>query len=125
MDEKIQTEKPSESSGLDETLKFLEDKVKEAEKKPKRGHYKQKECPYCHQMVGNLGNHVKLKHAAETPPAEVTKEELLGVPTVEPKAHKKLELIPTTYYCTDCKAELRKGEETCWHCGAVMNWEGL
>jgi hypothetical protein len=95
------------------------------QKGKKRGQYKQKECPYCHQFVGNLGNHVKMKHPAETPPVEVTKEELLGVLPVTPAPPKPAELTTTVYFCTDCKAELRKGEENCWHCGAVMNWEGI
>lgn len=91
--------------------------------KPKkaRGHYGQKECPFCHRIVGNLPNHVKLKHPAESPPAsEPTKDTLLG-------GHKP---PPTTtpsnkYYCLECNGVLRKGEETCWQCGISLNWEGI
>jgi len=91
----------------------------------KRGQYKQKECPFCHVFVGNLGNHVNMKHPGETPPLEITKDELLGVKGTTPLPKKATELTPPTYFCTDCKAELRKGEEKCWNCGAVMNWEGI
>jgi hypothetical protein len=87
-------------------------------KHPKRGNYKQKECPYCHAMVGNLGNHVRLKHPTEAPPREITKETL-----VEGKLP-KAEDAPT-YYCTTCHAELRKGENPCWNCGATLVWEGI
>lgn len=52
-------------------------KPKEA-KESKRGHYRKVECPFCHSMVGNLGNHVKLKHPAEAQQTPVTKETLLG-----------------------------------------------
>jgi hypothetical protein len=111
------------TDSVSETLKFLEDKVKSEKKKPV--HYKQKECPYCKKHVGNLGNHVKMKHPAETPPAEITKEELLGGKTTTPAPKKTSELTPLTYFCTDGKAELRKGENPCWNCGAAMNWEGI
>lgn len=94
-------------------------KAKEAVKKG-RGHYQQKECPYCHIHVGNLGNHIRMKHPTETPPVELTKENLLkgkATPlTIEPAP---------VYYCTSCKAKLRKGENPCWHCGATLNWEGI
>jgi hypothetical protein len=92
----------------------------------KRGQYKQKECPYCHIHVGNLGNHIHMKHPAESPPVEITKEEILGIKKAETPGQKKAtEVTPPTYFCTECKAELRKGEEKCWNCGAVMNWEGI
>lgn len=131
MAEKTQAEK---QSGLDETLKFLEgelDKKKPGDNgKGKRGSYKQKECPYCHSMVGNLGNHVKMKHQAEakdTPPVpapqELKKSDLLT--GSQPKATKDMELTSPTYYCQDCRAELRKGESECWNCHAVLNWEGI
>jgi len=122
-----QAPEPAGGTGLTETLEFLEGEMtaKKDEKK-KRVHYQQKECPYCHAMVGNLGNHVKLKHPGEIPPPpELTKEDLLGVPSKEPKPKPPTELNPPTYYCTDCKAELRAGENPCWNCGAVLNWEGL
>lgn len=133
MDKKIVPVKPSESGGLSDTLKFLEGEM--GAKKPgkndkgKRGSYKQKECPYCHTMVGNLGNHVKMKHQAEAkdtpapPPAELTKQDLL--PGAVPKEKKDSELTSPVYYCQDCKAELRKGESECWNCHAVLNWEGI
>ena len=97
-------------------------------KQPKRGAYKKKECPYCGKMVGNLGNHVKMAHpreaaAAVAPPA-ITKEDLIN-----PGAVKREAPVPTvgdtTYYCQDCKAELRKGETECWHCGEKLLWEGV
>ncbi len=120
-------------SNLKETLKFLEGNV-EAKKpgynnKGKRGNYKQKECPYCHQMVGNLGNHVKMKHQAEVkdnpapPPRELAKQDL--IPGAEPKIIQAHDLTVLIYYCQDCKAELRKGEMECWNCHAVLNWEGI
>ena len=87
---------------------------------PKRGHYQQKECPYCHVMVGNLGNHVKLKHPTESsPPAEMTKESLLGKKPATPPPKE------TKYYCQNCRAVLRKGEEACWQCGTILNWKGI
>lgn len=89
-------------------------------KKSPRGHYAQKECPYCHTHVGNLGNHIKMKHAADEPPLELTKESLL--------TGKKEHLLKTNapiYYCNDCHAELRKGEAACWNCHKVLNWTGL
>lgn len=85
----------------------------------KRGSYKQKECPYCHAHVGNLGNHIRLKHpAAAKEKIELTKEDLLAG-----KA-KPLSDEPT-YYCIDCKAELRKDENPCWHCGKYLDWTGV
>jgi hypothetical protein len=96
----------------------------------KRGAYKQKECPYCHKHVGNLGNHVKQKHQAEVkdspplqPPAELTKQDLL--PGDVPKMKNEAKLTSPVYYCEDCHAELRKGESECWHCHSVMDWEGI
>jgi hypothetical protein len=94
------------------------------QKGKKRGQYKQKECPYCHVHVGNLGNHVKMKHPTETgaQPLELTKEKLLGS-EVLPK--KDTEITPVTYYCSDCKAEVRKGESNCWNCQAALLWDGI
>lgn len=99
-------------------------------KTEKRGHYKQKECPYCHIHVGNLGNHINLKHPAErakVPPVDLTKQDLLGETKKHPADETPAEVKKANqlYYCQDCKAELRQGEETCWHCGAVLNWEGI
>lgn len=87
-------------------------------KEPKRGHYKQKECPYCHKYVGNLGNHVKLKHPLEHPPEYLTKERLL-----DKKRTPQNEGV--TYACLQCHAEIRKGETSCWNCGKFLNWEGI
>ncbi len=135
MDKKTEAPPPSESQGFDATLKYLESEIKMDKKqgdnnKGKRGHYQQKECPYCHAMVGNLKNHVSLKHQAEAgeapplpAPQELTKDDL--VTGSEPKAKKDNELKPPVYFCQDCKAELRKGESECWNCRAVLNWEGL
>ena len=94
-------------------------KPKEA-KESKRGHYRKVECPFCHSMVGNLGNHVKLKHPAEAQQTPVTKETLLGQQKPPPSVE-----APPVYYCVECKAKLRKGENPCWHCGAKLNWEGI
>jgi hypothetical protein len=103
--------------------------------KPKRGHYQQKECPYCHSMVGNLGNHVKLKHPGNDPnppaPAKPTMEEMLGKETPKPEKPAEIKKAEAFYFCTTCAnegekaARVRSGEETCWRCGAVLNWEGL
>lgn len=121
---------------IKETIEFLEGKgpklagksksIKPPPETKKRVHYKERECPYCHIHVRNLGNHVKQKHPAapgESPPppapVELTKEALLGT------GPKEVSIGHEIYYCSDCKAELRKGENPCWHCGATMNWEGL
>lgn len=95
------------------------EKPEKPEKKG-RGHYRQKECPYCHNHYGNLGNHIKLKHPLEELPAELTMESLT----------QKKKVVPDTpgssiYYCTNCRAELRKGENPCWNCGNTLLWEGL
>lgn len=94
----------------------------------KREHYRQKECPYCGVHVGNLGNHIRMKHGEqakaeghtlETP--EVSKEALLSG-----EKPKKPELVNVPiYYCTACRAKLKKGENPCWHCGEYLNWEGV
>jgi len=97
----------------------------EDKKSGKRGHYRQKECPFCHAFVGNLPNHIKGKHPTEAekiPPQEITKGQLLGV---EPKPPKPKSPGDTIYYCTNCKAELRKGETPCWNCGEDLIWEGI
>lgn len=92
------------------------------EKKKKRGGYKQKECPYCKVMVGNLPNHIKLKHPAEATQAvqALTKDDILS-------GHAKENIIhgQKTYACADCHAEIRKGESECWHCGETLVWEGI
>jgi len=83
-----------------------------------RGHYEQKECPYCHKIFGNLGNHINLKHPTEAKPKpELTKETLLRTPLPSIRL--------TKYFCLNCRAVLRKGEETCWQCGQRLNWEGI
>lgn len=100
------------------------------EVKKKRSHYKQKECPYCNMPVGNLPNHIRMKHAdqakaegyqVEKPPA--SKEELLSgkKPGKEQTPFDPVQV----YYCTACRARLRKGENPCWHCGETLNWEGV
>lgn len=95
----------------------------------KRGHYKQKECPFCGAMVGNLGNHVQLKHPTEkgAAPREITKEDLLGQHPAAPggDAPARNPASPPPYYCQDCKAELRKGEASCWQCGAALDWSAI
>lgn len=87
-----------------------------------------KECPYCHNHYGNVQNHIKMVHSAEakaegreTEPI-VSKESLLGgkeKPPIPPSPEDKI------YYCQNCQAKLRKGEESCWNCGQAMNWEGV
>jgi hypothetical protein len=91
----------------------------------KRGHYRQKECPYCHKTVGNLKNHILQKHpseAGESAPA-LSKEVLTG----EKKASEVVIPGPVDrqYYCVECRAELRKGEKECWNCGNILSWEGI
>lgn len=121
--------------GLKETVEFLEGKkpVKVKGKPadaPKRGHYKERECPYCHKMVRNLKNHIAQAHPADpgkpppppSGPVELTKDNLLGG---GPRGDAGAAPGQKTYYCTDCKAELRKGENPCWHCNATLNWEGI
>lgn len=91
-------------------------------------HYRQKECPYCGDHVGNLGNHIRLKHGdqakkegltLETP--EISKDALLsGQRAKTPEVAN----VPI-YYCTHCHAKLKKGENPCWHCGESLNWEGV
>ena len=71
--------------------------------RPKRGHYKKQECPYCHKHFGNLENHIKLKHPLESPPAELTKEDLIN-----PRPVKEKVVESVRYVCVDCHAELRK-----------------
>lgn len=95
----------------------------QGKKKPEkkgRGHYKQKECPYCHNHYGNLANHIKLKHPLEVPPVELTKEAL-----TEKQPPKPASPEDTVYYCDACRAVLRKGENPCWHCGNTLVWEGV
>jgi len=89
----------------------------------KRGQYKKVECPHCHTYVGNLQNHIRMKHQtpadkSQPPPAKtLTKDDLIiGAPPPDE---------PKVYYCTGCKAELRKGENPCWNCQAVLIWDGL
>lgn len=97
--------------------------AKTATDKKKRGHYEKRECPYCHKMVGNLGNHVKQSHPTEQPgqQAPVTKETILG----SSKPVSPIEVLKVKYYCLGCKGVVRKGEATCWQCGQQLNWEGI
>ena len=129
------------TGGLDETLEFLEGEMTKKKApatgtKPKRpAHYKQKECPYCHAMVGNLGNHVQMKHPNIAGERLISKDDLLGVPVRNGKLPENPENIqlrlneeklhPPVYYCQDCRAELRKGESQCWQCGAAWDWSEI
>jgi len=105
-------------------------KKKEEPKKKRSGGYRQKECPYCHKHFGNVNNHIKMAHKAEAEAAgrditpaskkEITKEDLLaGKKPPEENPEDKV------YYCTNCKAELRKGENPCWNCQELLKWEGI
>jgi len=113
----------------DDALAFLEDKKSKQKPKEKgRGQYRERECPYCHSMVRNLPNHIKLKHPAESkkpPEPGISKESLLSgkAPAKEhdPASNEKERL----YYCINCHAELRKGENPCWNCGVYLNWEDI
>ncbi len=90
----------------------------------KRGNYKKKECPHCHKMMGNLGNHIKLAHPTEaenTPAPALDKETMIK--GEKPPAQDKPEDVE--YICEDCHAEIRKGEAVCWHCGETLIWEAL
>ena len=102
-------------------VKKVKEVIAPAEQPPKKekrsGGYKRHECPYCHKIVGNLGNHIRQKHPTEAPaPKEVTKESLLGQAPKEKKTPEKV------YYCLHCRAELRKNENPCWKCGQYLNW---
>ena len=89
----------------------------------KRGGYKKQECQFCHKFVGNLPNHIRLKHSKEAEagepikPVEITRDALLKDKPKPPEEK--------IYYCQDCKAELRKGEKKCWNCGVGLIWEGI
>lgn len=94
----------------------------------KRGSYRKKECPYCHKHFGNLGNHINQLHKIEAqaaghapPPVEMTINQLTGKEAPTPPRS----VDSPIYYCTSCRAELRKGENPCWHCGEVLVWEGI
>jgi len=99
-----------------------------------RGRYKRIECPYCHDFVGNLPNHVRMKHPTENypgppKPPPLTKEAILGEKPVEiAQTDIAVQEVPDhhrEYACADCHAEVRKGEAACWNCGGVLNWEGI
>lgn len=117
----------SMSRNLDEAIKFLEGEEMTKPKEVKRGHYKKRECPYCHKHFGNLENHIQLKHKSELQEAQsvVTKEDLLGQATPKPERDNSARPEKVTYACNDCKAELKKGENPCWHCGAFMDWSQI
>ena len=98
-------------------------KIPETIKKLARGVYKKKECPYCNKMVGNLGNHVKMAHPAEAVKPEtpaLNKEILITPGAVKPTGEQSI-----VYACASCKAELRKGEVSCWNCGETLIWDGV
>lgn len=92
----------------------------------KREHYRQKECPYCGVHVGNLGNHIRMKHGDQAKneglnleKPEVSKEALLSG---EKPRTPEVANVPI-YYCNACHAKLKKGENPCWHCSQYLNWE--
>ena len=87
----------------------------------KRRKVKQKECPYCRAVVGNLPNHIKMKHPNEAPPVNMTKEALLNKPAISANTIQTQGL----YIHAGCKAELRYGETSCWHCGQSLDWTGI
>jgi len=95
----------------------------------KRKPYKRAECPYCHKVKGNLPNHILQKHpteaaarAANTP--AIDRAVLTGE---KPPGAVEMTLHPEdiVYYCTGCRAELRKGEESCWNCGQALDWTNI
>ena len=97
--------------------------------KSKKRQYKERECPYCHIHVRNLGNHITLKHGSEAqakkehpPQAELTKVDLLGGGSPMPETQGQFKI---TYYCQNCHAELKRGETECWKCHDTLVWEGV
>jgi len=100
----------------------LGDNVKDKKKK-----FAEKECPYCHKTKRNLPNHIRSVHKSqaeaegyktENPP--LTRERLLG------SKNAVLNLPGNKiYYCTNCRAKLRKGENPCWKCGESLNWSDI
>ena len=110
-------------------------------KETARGQYKRKECPYCHEHVGNLPNHIRLKHPTESPaeapaPAELTKAEILAgkAGTQDPAPDQGAGDAPAqvqgnTSFCHVCpdgkRAEVRKNETECWRCGSPLEWGGI
>jgi hypothetical protein len=102
-------------------------------KKPdkKRTKYARHECPYCHKVKGNLANHIKAVHPVEAKERKeetttFTKEVLTGEKTPEEvKALAPVHPEDITYYCEDCHAEVRKGEEKCWNCGKELDWTSI
>ena len=101
---------------------------KPPEKPTKRGQYHERECPYCHTPVRNLPNHIRLKHPQESkkpPEPPISKESLLTGVKPKKEADPASNTLKTPYYCTNCKAELRKDENPCWQCGEYLNWEGI
>lgn len=98
-------------------------------KKNRPKHYQQKECPYCKVPVGNLPNHIKMKHKDQAE-AEGFNQALRGINKDDLLGGHKQEVTPaapgvTIYYCTNCRAKLRKGENPCWKCGESLKWEGI
>ena len=107
----------------------LEGKV--AQEKKKRAKRKVQECPYCHKSYGNVKNHILMYHQAEVkqPAVQITKEELLGQkkPGQEIPVKPELPGMPGefVYHCTNCGANLRKGENPCHQCGERLIWDGI
>jgi len=123
---KNKPETPEVKANLVEPVKPAEVKTKAAKPEKKRGHYAQKECPYCHKHFGNVKNHILLVHKVEAEAdgrlKELTKEDLIKT---GPKQPAPLTPEDKIYYCIECRAKLRKGENPCWHCGAQLIWEGI
>lgn len=119
--------------GLKDTINFLKGSKSNKKKPPepekkKRGQYKKQECPYCNKVVGNLANHIRMVHGDEAKregyqveKPDITKDDLLGTGSKADNLTPK----PPIYYCTNCRAKLRKGENPCWNCGQLLNWEGI
>jgi len=87
------------------------------------------ECPYCHKVVGNVKNHIIAVHPTQDADRRAAlpsldKDVILGKKPAN-LIERPVQPEDVRYYCQDCRAELRKGEENCWNCGKAMDWNFL